>query len=200
MQKQFSFRYIRIFFLFSVAPLLYFFWEWGGAENLLESVKAPAAVEAIRVGNPAPDFFVPAEKIWAKKDFHLHSVKGYPVVLHFWATWCGPCLQELPELLSLAEKLRPEGYTFIAVAVDDSWATLEKFFLQYPHLAKLKQQMVLVLDPDAQVAKTFSSSRFPETFLINDQMVVDNKFIGAQPWNDRGMKPYLETLRTQRTP
>jgi thiol-disulfide isomerase/thioredoxin len=196
MRKHILFRYLRVIFFLSLAPLVYLFWEWGGAESLLTSVKAPVTVNAVRLGTPAPEVEVPAELTWVRKDFRLSSLRGYPVVLHFWATWCGPCLQELPEMIALAQKLRPEGVSFVAVAIDDSWATVEKFFTQYPALAKMTDHMVLVLDPKSEIAKKYGSSRFPETFLINDQLLMDNKFIGAQPWNDPGMKPYLDALRT----
>lgn len=162
----------------------------------MQSVKPPLTVSPIRVGTLAPDFSVPAENIWVRKEFQLQSLKGFPVILHFWATWCGPCLQELPELIKLAERLRPEGITFVAVAIDDSWATVEKFFVQYPALQKMTDHMVLVLDPTSSLPNKYGSSRFPETFLINDQMLIDNKFIGAQPWNDPSMEPYLKALRT----
>ncbi|RYZ98978.1 MAG: TlpA family protein disulfide reductase, partial [Proteobacteria bacterium] len=148
------------------------------------------------IGRPAPDFSVPASRVWAKQDFKFTSVKGYPVFLHFWATWCGPCLQELPELLKLAEAQRPKGVTFIAVAIDQSWNDLEKFFAQYPHLRPLTERMVVILDPDSEIANKFGSSRFPETFLINEAMLIDNKFVGAQDWSDPRVETFLKALRT----
>lgn len=196
MRKHFLFPYLRGLLFLSLAPLVYLFWEWGGAEALLKSVHAPVNIAPIRVGTIAPEISVPSEKTWVRKEFKLSSVKGYPAIVHFWATWCGPCLQELPELIQLAEKLRPSGFNIIAVAVDDSWATVESFFARYPHLKAMTNSMVMVLDPNAQVANSYGSSRFPETFLINDQMVMDNKFIGAQPWNDPRMEPYLRSLLT----
>jgi thiol-disulfide isomerase/thioredoxin len=134
--------------------------------------------------------------VWSKTDFRLSEVKGQPIVIHFWATWCGPCLQELPEIIAVAKAYRLKGYTFVAVAIDRDWATLESFFQRYPALRELTNAMVVVLDPDSRIAEQFGSSRFPETVLINDQMVMDNKFIGAQPWQDPRMARFLDTLRT----
>lgn len=196
MRKHFLFPYLRVILFLSIAPLVYLFWEWGGAETLVSSVKAPVTVNAIRLGTSAPDFTAPAERTWVRKQFQLTTLRGFPVVLHFWATWCGPCLQELPEMIQLAERLRPKGVSFVAIAIDDSWATVDTFFRQNPQLKKMTDHMVLVLDPDSSIAKKYGSSRFPETFLINDQLLMDNKFIGAQPWNDPRMQPYLDALRT----
>ena len=198
MKKQDLFPYLRILLFALSVALLYIFWEWGGATALLEQVKPPASVEARFVGKPAPELKVSASEIWSKQDFLLSSLRGHPVLLHFWATWCAPCLAELPELLALSKRLRAEGFSVVTVAVDDSWAKLEAFFARYPNLAELKDQTVLILDPKGQVAETFGSSRFPESFLINAEGLIDNKFIGPQPWNDAQMTPYLERLRASK--
>jgi cytochrome c biogenesis protein CcmG, thiol:disulfide interchange protein DsbE len=189
------FPYLRVFFFISSVVLVYVFWEWGGAEFLVEGVKPHSSVEVRAVGKPAPELKVPAKEIWSKQDFSLSSLRGHPVLLHFWATWCAPCLKELPELLALTKKIRAEGYSVVTVAVDDSWSKLEIFFARYPELSSLKDQTILVLDPNGKIAEKFGSSRFPESFLINDQGVIDNKLVGMQPWNDPQMMPYLRRLR-----
>ncbi len=190
------FPYVRILLFAAAVIILYVFWEWGAASLLVESVKSPATVNAQFLGSSAPELKIQREHVWSKQDFSLAQVKGHPVILHFWATWCGPCLQELPELIERAKKLRGEGFTILAVAVDESWGKLETFFARYPHLVALRDHAVLVLDPEGKVAEKFGSSRFPETFLINDQLVIDNKLVGPQPWNDASMDPYLKRLRT----
>ncbi|MGZ3692780.1 MAG: peroxiredoxin family protein [Bdellovibrionota bacterium] len=183
-------------FLFLIAAV-YFSWDKIGANVITEAVHPQSSgnIQAIRLGTIAPDFAVPATRIGSNQDFRLHQLKGSPVILHFWATWCGPCLQELPELLQLEEKLRPQGFRFVAVAIDQNWAALEEFFARNPKLRFIRDRMILVLDPQSEIAASFGSSRFPETFLINREMVIDNKFIGAQPWSDARMLPYLDSLR-----
>lgn len=182
--------------LLLIGVLVYFALEWGGAEKITEAVKPPVQVNAVHIGRAAPDFSVPAARVWAKQDFRFSKMKGYPVVLHFWATWCGPCLQELPELLKLADAERARGVTFVAVAIDQSWKDLETFFSLHPELRAMTDKMVVLLDPDSEVANAYGSSRFPETFLINDAMLIDNKFVGAQAWADPRMEPYLRALRS----
>lgn len=189
------FPYLRALLFVVAVAVLYIFWEWGGATALVEGVKAPATVEARFVGQPAPEMKVNESQIWSKQEFRLSSLQGHPILLHFWATWCGPCLTELPELLKLSVKLRSEGFSVVAVAVDDSWTKLDTFFARYPELSGLKDQTILVLDPKGAISRSFGSSRFPETFLINSKLVIDNKFIGPQPWNDPQMTPYLQRLR-----
>jgi cytochrome c biogenesis protein CcmG/thiol:disulfide interchange protein DsbE len=197
MKKPTLFRAFRIFLFLALAPIFYFFWEWGAADRILQNVRPGQEVKAIRVGTAAPQIFLSPDFVWSKKNFELQSLKGFPVVLHFWASWCGPCLQELPELIELAKKRRLEGTNFVAIAVNDRWDTIETFFQQHPNLAPMKDLMVIVIDPQSNLAKSYGSSRFPETFLINDQMVIDNKFIGAQPWSDPAMGRYLDALKTK---
>lgn len=195
MKKTKTFQILRILPLLILGPLVYWAWDYAGSDAVQSSLHGNPSESAIRLGKPAPNFTADAKQVWSKQEFKLSSLKGYPVILHFWATWCGPCLQELPEILQMAETYRAQGYSFVAIAVDDSWSTLETFFARNPHLAPLRDRSVLILDPDAKIANTFGSSRFPETFLINSAMIIDNKFIGAQNWSHPGMGVYLKNLK-----
>ena len=182
-------------FLF-IPPILYFFLEHKNWGNRIEEGFRPKEISApLAIGKKAPSLLVPPEQSFTKNEFSLHSLKGYPIVLHFWATWCGPCLTELPELITLASNLRQEGFSVVAVAVDKDWETVERFFLKNPKLSAMKDSMVLLLDPKGQIAEKFGSTRFPETFLINRALLVDNKFTGPQAWLLPEMKPYLDRLK-----
>lgn len=193
------FRYVRILLFALAVAVSYFFWDWKGASILENSVHKPSArVEASFINRLTPEVMVSKERVWSKQNFHLSELRGTPIIVHFWATWCGPCLEELPDLLSQSGKWRNQGYSIVAVAVDESWAKLETFFTRYPQLAGLRDQTILVLDPEGKIAEKFGSTRFPETFLINDQLVIDNKLVGAQPWSDAQITPYLERLRTKK--
>ncbi|HEY8278606.1 MAG TPA: TlpA disulfide reductase family protein [Bdellovibrionota bacterium] len=174
---------------------LYLFWEWGAAKVLVGGVRPPAAVEAVHLGAPAPDLTINKNQVWSKQDFHLSSLRGYPAIVHFWATWCAPCVQELPELLARAKLLRRQGFSVVTVAVDESWEKLAEFFRHYPALRDIQNHSILVLDPGGKIAEKFGSSRFPESFLINDSLVIDNKLVGPQPWSSAAMDPYLQRLR-----
>ncbi len=189
------FPYLRVIFFVLSVFLLFIFWNWGGAGYVADTLHPPVAVNLTRVGKPAPNLHVDKTQVWSKQEFQLSQLKGYPVIVHFWATWCGPCLQELPQLLERSKELRKNGYSIVAVAVDENWGKLDDFFSRYPQLSDLKNQAILILDPGGVIAEKFGSSRFPETFLINTNGIIDNKLVGAQPWNDPSIMPYLERLR-----
>lgn len=195
MKKHKQIPYLRLLPLLLLAPLLYFAWEKAGTNALQEGLKNEAITEAIHLGTPAPDIISSPQHTWSKQKFQLSTFNGSPIFLHFWATWCGPCLQELPEILALSDRLRPQGFIFVTVAVDESWDVLDNFFQQHPRLAAIKDKTILVLDPEAKIAGLYKSYRFPETFLINVNQVMDNKFIGIQPWSSPAMDVYLQHLK-----
>lgn len=87
--------------------------------------------------------------------------KGKPVLLHFWATWCAPCREELPQLIQAVAD-GGSGLTFVAVAVDrEGAAVVDKF------LADEKLSMDSLYDPDAVEAQKIGTQSFPETWLLS---------------------------------
>jgi thiol-disulfide isomerase/thioredoxin len=184
---------LRVAIALALAAVIYF--VWSAAQTEENGSLLSEEVASVHVGTAAPDFVADGNQVASKTKFQLSSVKGFPIILHFWATWCGPCVEELPELLTLAKKLRPEGFTVVAVAVDEDWHTVDRFFQRHPNLATMRDHMVLVLDPPGRVAGIFGVSRFPETLLINKSFIIDNKMTGAQLWTSPRMRTYLERLK-----
>ena len=194
MKKTITFQYLRLVPLILLPPLIYFALTWGDLESKT-NLKAPIGISITRLGYPVPDIRVSADRTLIGKEFQLSSLKGYPVIIHFWATWCAPCIKELPELIKIAEIWRLKGYSFVAIAEDDSWATVEQF-LTKSNLPGFRDHMVMILDPDSKVAARFGTQRYPESYLINDKQIIDNKLMGAQAWLDPGMEKILAGLRT----
>lgn len=193
MQKIMQNPLFRLLPLIIFAILIYLLLE-NKSEVLQSFVKSPA-LQAIYVGKPAPDFVLAAPLVFNKQAFHLSSLKGYPLALHFWGTWCGPCVEELPDLIAQAKYLRKQGYSFVAIALDKDWNTVEDFFRRHPNLAEMKELMILVLDPKNDLAQSYGTIGVPETLLINRELLVDNKFVGPQKWTAKAMQPYWDALR-----
>lgn len=106
----------------------------------------------------------------------LSSFGGKKVLLHFWASWCKPCLEELPALEALAVNM--PDVQLIAISVDERWEEALRVLPQNPHFEVL-------LDPAKEIANQYGTQGFPETFLINASGEVVEQYKGAQPlWED----------------
>lgn len=119
------------------------------------------------LGRSAPDvaFTLPDGKPVTLKDY-----KGKPVVLSFWASWCGPCRKELPALSQLAAQRT--DVTFLAVNVDKERAPAAQL------IAELKLTVPVVYDPEAAVMARFDVVLMPTMFLLDKNGTVKLKKTG----------------------
>ncbi len=116
-----------------------------------------------QVGKKAPEFSLPATN---GETVALQSFRGKVVLLNFWATWCGPCREELPELARVQEKYRRRGLAIIAVTVDNELENVRGFLKKYD----LKLQALW--DKRKKVAGTYGVEKMPSSYLIDRNGVV----------------------------
>lgn len=103
-------------------------------------------------------------------------------LLHFWATWCPPCLTEIPSLYRLGADAPSDQFAILMVAVDDEVEKVEKFL--GPRAA------TALYDPAWEVAHRYKTYKLPETYILVGQKVVD-KYVGAQDWDDPAIRRRL---------
>ena len=135
-----------------------------------------------QIAQTAPDFTVHN----GPQTIRLSQFRGKPVILNFWATWCAPCIDELPSLQEL-QKQRPD-IQVLAVSIDDDPAAYAAFLKQYDI------NLLAVRDGSQGANLQFGSVRVPETFVIDRGGVVRRKFIGAQQWTNSEITSYLAKL------
>ncbi|MEJ7598403.1 MAG: redoxin domain-containing protein [Kofleriaceae bacterium] len=106
----------------------------------------------------------------------LAQLRGKVVMVHFWATWCVPCREELPGLLALAGELtRTHEFELIAVSVDDDWDTMRRFFGETIPSG--------VVRPDGtDVHRRFGASTLPDTYLVDARGYLVARYTGARDW------------------
>jgi thiol-disulfide isomerase/thioredoxin len=103
-----------------------------------------------------------------------------PVTLvHFWATWCAPCVEEMPKLLAFASGVGDDRFGLLLVAVADQPEAAKKFVGS--------ERFPLLFDPSWEVAHRFSTEKLPETHLVVSGEVVES-FIGASDWSARDVQ------------
>ena len=100
-------------------------------------------------------------------------------LVHFWATWCPPCLDELPKLVRFAEGVTDDRFGLVLVAVADETRGAQRFLGS--------ERFPLFFDPDWEVAHRFRTEKLPETHLVVQGKVVES-FIGASDWQSRDVQ------------
>lgn len=127
-------------------------------------------------GKPAPDF---TQNDVNGKPVSLSSLKGKVVLIDFWASWCGPCRKENPNVVKLYEKYKEAGFTVLSVSLDDNktnWlAAIEKDKLVWPnHVSDLKKW-------SNEVARLYQVSGIPFTVLVDKEgNIIDTKLRGVE--------------------
>ncbi|MBI4474655.1 MAG: TlpA family protein disulfide reductase [Acidobacteria bacterium] len=137
--------------------------------SLLVAVGASGQV-TLQPGSAAPEFVLLALD---GTEFKSSQLKGNVVLLDLWATWCEPCIAELPALNRLFEKYSGRGLKVIGVAVESGWATDIK-----PHVAKHRIKYP-VLVGDEKIVEKYQLIGFPTTYLIGRDGRIVKKYIGT---------------------
>lgn len=137
-----------------------------------------------RVGSAAKEFVVQD----SDRKVSLNQFRGQVVVLNFWATWCAPCQQELPSLISMQERLRGQGVMVLGVSIDVDEDAYHRFVKQK------NVNFLTVRDPEQKVAEMYGTSGWPETYIIDRQGVMRRKIIGPIDWNSPEVVQFLSKL------
>ena len=126
----------------------------------------------LSIGSKAPDF----ELYDLEGNIHkLSDYKGDPVLLNFWATWCGPCRSEMPHLEEVYEEWEDNDLTFFAVNVGES-STDVTSFLDY-----FGFNMPVLLDSSRTVSRKYGVSGIPTTYFIDEDGIIQDRIVGAFP-------------------
>ena len=119
----------------------------------------------------------------------LAKEKGRIVVIHFWATWCPPCVDEIPELSKFWEQYKNrDDIVLYAVSVDKDWKIVEDFNAKHP------SNLPFYRDPESATAKRFGTTQFPETYITNRAGRVLFRIQGGVQWADPGVKERIRQL------
>lgn len=132
----------------------------------------------VNVGDSAPDFAIKADD---GRTITAANFGGRLLVLNFWATWCQPCVEEVPSLDQFAKEMAGSGVVVLGVSMDTN-AQKYRDFLARTHVSFLTAR-----DPDAKISADYGTFKYPESYIIDAKGKVVQKIIGATDWTDGSM-------------
>lgn len=135
------------------------------------------------IGSKAPDFTVKD----SDRSVALHDLKGKPVILNFWATWCAPCIEEMPSLVQLQKKIGDRA-VILAVSIDTDEEAYHRFLKVH------NVDLLTVRDPGQTTATLYGTSMWPETYVIDAGGTIRRKFIGPVNWSSADIIEYVNKL------
>ena len=137
-----------------------------------------------RIGAKAPDFTVQD----ADRTVNLSQYRGQVVLLNFWATWCPPCVEEMPSLVRMQKMMKDRGITVVAVSIDVDDKAYHQFLKEHGI------DLITVRDPEQKTPGLYGTHGWPETYVIDRNGVIRRKFIGAVDWTERDITEFLTKL------
>jgi len=151
------------------------------------TIKPAAAGDEVAAGKMAANFTLTSLD---GKTVTLSKLRGKVVFLNIWATWCGPCREEMPSIEKLYEKLRGNpGFVILAVSQDsDGKAAVA------PFMAKYGFKFPVLLDPSNKVGDAYDVSGIPETFIIDQQGRIVAHHLGPYDWANPDISEALVDL------
>jgi cytochrome c biogenesis protein CcmG, thiol:disulfide interchange protein DsbE len=136
-----------------------------------------------RVGDKAPDFKLVTDdgRTLTRSDFG-----GKLLVLHFWATWCSGCVEEIPSLEAFNQQYAPQGVVVVGVSMDKNADTYRRF------LHDFNVSFPTARDASWDISTSYGTFQLPETYIIDRSGKVVQKVIAAQNWSD---PEFLQSLK-----
>lgn len=138
------------------------------------------------VGHAAPEIVVDQVK---GGSLSLSSLRGRVVLLDVWASWCGPCKQELPMLDAIAGRLRRRGVEILAVSVDQDRENVDKFLGARSHW-----NLTVAHDPKGAIADTFQPEKMPTSYVIDREGIIRYVNSGFEPGDAKEIEQRLAEL------
>ncbi|BAD40718.1 redoxin domain-containing protein [Symbiobacterium thermophilum] len=116
-----------------------------------------------QVGSPAPDFEIPALDGGSVR---LSDLRGQPVIINFWATWCPPCRKEMPDFQEVYDRYKGDGLQFYAINVGESRVTVRDF------MARIGVDLPVLIDAGEEAQSAYNILPIPATFFIDREGIV----------------------------
>jgi peroxiredoxin len=171
-------------------------WAWVGAIGLVLAGGAFAAAQALRdelfpvtLGSTAPAFEANTLDAHPLKRT-LEDYRGKVVLLNIWATWCTPCIVEMPTIEALHKEFKDTDFRVVAVSIDQ--AQTEQAIRNF--VKELGLTFEVLHDPEGDITRAYQAMGYPETFVIGRDGLIRKMVIGATDWNSEGNRALVRQL------
>ncbi|OGW56802.1 MAG: hypothetical protein A2Y48_10665 [Nitrospirae bacterium RIFCSPLOW2_12_42_9] len=140
------------------------------------------------------EYTVPADaKDFTLKDINnrnisLKNFRGKIVILNFWATWCGPCRQEMPSMERLHQQFKDRGLVILAIASGDDTKSVNSFITKY------NLTFPALIDKDLEVTDIYKVWALPTTYFINSKGQIIGVAQGSRDWNTKEATQYITSI------
>jgi peroxiredoxin len=135
-------------------------------------------------GDRAPAFSITTDQ---GRQVTPTSFGGKVLVLNFWATWCSPCVQEIPSLNEFQKRFAHSGVVVVAISIDKNPAKYRAF------LDRIHVSFETARDPQADISAKYGTFQYPESYVIKDGQIM-RKFANAEDWVSDDMTQYIQSL------
>ena len=143
-------------------------------------------VQLPRTEKPAPDFTL---RTLSGKPVTLHALRGKFILLHFWATWCVPCREEMPKLHTLAQTFAGQPLQIVCINVDRGNRDGVQQFID-----RVTPGFHTLLDPSGEVRRAYAIRILPTTYLINPQGHIIGRIMGERDWSSPAARAMLTPM------
>jgi peroxiredoxin len=154
----------------------------GGEDDLFSKMR----INPIKGNKKAPDFSL---KDLNGKKFEMKQFKGKVIFLNFWATWCGPCKEEMPGLEVLHRQFKEKNFVLLTISVDYEGMKPVREFID-----KHQYTFPVLLDPKSETLDPFEVKGIPTTFLVDKNGRMIGKAIGSRDWKSPEVMSLLNLL------
>ncbi len=137
-----------------------------------------------QIGRKAPVFSISD----GQHAVDLQSLQGKVIVLNFWASWCAPCVEEMPSLQAFQQRM-PQVQV-VAISSNEAFAKYQHYVTQQ-HLS-----LLTVFDQNQTSNKLYGSFKFPETYIIDKRGIIRRKLIGPQDFTSPSFLRYIQKLNS----
>ena len=137
-----------------------------------------------KVGGSAPEFSIKTD---TGEQVTPGQFGGKILVLNFWATWCPPCIQEIPSLSQFQKRFAKSGVKVVAISIDKNRSKYQNF------LQRVRVSFDTAWDPAGDISERYGTFQIPETYIIKNGKVM-KKYAESKDWSDSDVTNYVKGL------